>query len=139
MADDVLCEKIAAADFFVVPTATCRLLFVLAIIPHERRRVVHVAVTDHPTAAWTTQQLREAFPWDDAPRYLVDDRDTTFDAWATTAGAIGINEVVTAAHAPWQKAYAERLIGSIRRECLDHILVMSVVCCESCVPTSTTI
>jgi transposase InsO family protein len=116
-------QQIAAADFFVVPTATCRLLFVLVILAHERRRVVHVAVTDHPTSSWTAQQLREAFPWDDAPRYLVHDRDTAFHAWATTAPAIGIDEVITAARSPWQNAYAERLIGSIRRECLDHVII----------------
>jgi transposase InsO family protein len=116
-------EQLAAADFFVVPTATCRLLFVLLILAHERRRVVHIAVTDHPTAAWTAQQLREAFPWDEAPKYLVHDRDTAFRAWATTAPAIGIDEVVTAVRSPWQNAYAERLIGSIRRECLDHLII----------------
>jgi putative transposase len=115
--------QIVAADFFVVPTATCRLLFVLLILAHERRRVVHVGVTDRPTAAWTAQQLREAFPWNDAPRYLVRDRDTTFHAWATTARAMDIHELVTAARSPWQNAYAERLIGSIRRECLDHVIV----------------
>src|SRR5262249_39587775 len=76
-------QQIAAADFFVVPTATCRLLFVLVILTHERRRVVHVAVTDHPTAAWTAQQLREAFPWNEAPRYLLHDRDAAFSAWTT--------------------------------------------------------
>ena len=69
-------HQIDAADFFVVPTATCRLLFVLVILAHERRRIVHVAVTDHPTAAWTAQLLREAFPLDEAPRYLVHDRDS---------------------------------------------------------------
>jgi putative transposase len=106
-----------------VPTATCRLLFVLLILAHERRRVVHIAVTDHPTAAWTAQQLREAFPWDEAPQYLVHDRDSAFNVWATTATAIGITEVVTAVRSPWQNAYAERLIGSIRRECLDHIII----------------
>ena len=116
-------EQIAAADFFVVPTATCRLLFVLVILAHERRRIVHVAVTAHPTAAWTAQQLREACPWDDVPRYLVHDRDTAFHAWATTATAMGIHEVVTAVRSPWQNAYAERLIGSIRRECLDHVII----------------
>jgi transposase InsO family protein len=116
-------QQIAAADFFVVPTVTCRLLFVLVILAHERRRVVHVAVTDHPTAAWAAQQLREAFPLDEAPRYLLHDRDTAFHAWATTATAIGIEEVVTAVRSPWQNAYAERLIGSIRRECLDHIII----------------
>src|SRR5438477_9807264 len=81
-------QQIAAADFFVVPTATCRLLFVLVILAHERRRVVHVPVTDHPTAAWTSQQLREAFPCDESPRYLLNDRDTAFHAWATTATAM---------------------------------------------------
>jgi putative transposase len=116
-------RQIAAADFFVVPTATCRLLFVLVILAHERRRVVHVAVTDHPTAAWTAQQLREAFPWDEAPRYLVHDRDSAFHAWTTTAAAIGIDEILTAVRSPWQNAYAERLIGSIRRECLDHVII----------------
>ena len=78
-----------AADFFVVPTATCRLLFVLVILAHERRRVVHVAVTEHPTAAWTAQQLREAFPWDESPRYLIRDRDHAFNAWANTATGDG--------------------------------------------------
>jgi putative transposase len=115
--------QIAAADFFVVPTATCRLLFVLVILAHERRRIVHVAVTDHPSAAWTAQQLREAFPWNDVPRYLVRDRDSVFHAWATTATGMDIREVITAPRSPWQNAYAERLIGSIRRECLDHVIV----------------
>jgi hypothetical protein len=95
-------QQIAAADFFVVPTATCRLLFVLLILAPERRRVVHIGVTDHPTAEWTAQQLREAFPWDEAPPYLVHDRDTAFHAWTTTAPAIGITEVVTAVRSPWQ-------------------------------------
>jgi putative transposase len=116
-------HQIAAADFFVVPTATCRLLFVLVILAHERRRIVHVAVTDHPTAAWTAQQLREAFPWNEAPRYLFRDRDSAFYAWTTTAAAIGIEEILTAPRSPWQNGYAERLIGSIRRECLDHIII----------------
>ena len=117
--------QMMAADFFVVPTATCRLLFVLVILAHERRRVVHVAVTEHPTAAWTAQQLREAFPWDQAPRYLLRDRDHAFDAWANTATAMGIEEVLTAPRSPWQNAYVERFIGSARRECLDHVIVFS--------------
>ena len=77
----------------------------------------------HPTAAWTAQQLREAFPSDDAPRYLLRDHDTAFHAWATTATAMGIDEILTAVRSPWQNAYAERLIGSIRRECLDHVVI----------------
>ena len=117
--------QIVAADFFVVPTATCRLLFVLVMLAHERRRVVHVAVTEHPTAAWTAQQLREAFPWDTAPRYVMHDRDHAFDGWADTAQAIGMNELLTAPRSPWQNAYVERLIGSVRRECLDHVIVFS--------------
>jgi transposase InsO family protein len=117
--------QVMAADFFVVPTATCRLLFVLVILAHERRRVVHVAVTDHPTAAWTAQQLREAFPWDRAPRYLIRDRDHAFEGWTETAKTMGIDELLTAPRSPWQNAYAERFIGSARRECLDHVIVFS--------------
>src|SRR5437762_14061879 len=112
-----------AADFFVVPTATCRLLFVLVILAHERRRIVHVAVTEHPTAAWTAQQLREAFPWDQSPRYLLQDRDHAFHAWANTATAMDIQEALTAPRSPWQNAFVERFIGSARRECLDHVIV----------------
>jgi len=88
--------QLTAADFFVVPTVTCRLLFVLVMLAHDRRRVVHVAVTAHPTAAWTAQQLREAFPWDEAPRYLIRDRDHAFDGLGDTAKAMGIHEVLTA-------------------------------------------
>jgi putative transposase len=117
--------QLMAVDFFVVPTVTYRLLFVPVMLAHNRRRIVHVAVTAHPTAAWTTQQLREAFPWDEGPRYLIRDRDHAFDGLGSTAKAIGIHEVVTAPRAPWQNAYAERFIGSVRRECLDHVIVFS--------------
>ena len=103
--------QIIAADFFVVPTATGRLLFVLVILAHERRRIVHMAVTEHPTAAWTSQQLREAFPWDQSPRYVVRDRDHAFAGWVNTAKAMGIEEVLTAPRSPWQNAYVERFIG----------------------------
>ena len=92
--------QIVAVDFFVVPTATYRLLFVLVLLAHDRRRIRHVAVTAHPTAAWTAQHLREAFPWDEAPRYLIHDRDHAFDSLGATAKAIGIEEVLTAPHAP---------------------------------------
>jgi transposase InsO family protein len=117
--------QIAAADFFVVPTATYRLLFVLVILAHERRRVVHLAVTRHPTAAWTAQQLREAFPWDQAPAYLIHDRDLAFQDLMATAETMGIQNVRTAPRSPWQNAYVERFIGSIRRECLDHVIVLT--------------
>jgi transposase InsO family protein len=107
-------------DFFVV-----RLLFVLVLLAHDRRRIVHLAVTAHPTAAWTAQQLREACPWDSAPRYLIRDRDRVFDGLSSTLHAMGIQQVLTAPGAPWQNAYAERSIGSVRRECLDHVLVFN--------------
>ena len=117
--------QIVAADFFVVPTATYRLLFVLVLLAHDRRRIRHVAVTAHPTAAWTAQQLREAFPWDEAPRYLIHDRDHTFDRLGVTTKAMGIEEVLTAPRAPSHNAFVERFIGSARRECFDHVIVFS--------------
>ena len=117
--------QIVAADFFVVPTATYRLLFVLVLLAHDRRRIRHIAVTAHPTAAWTAQQMREAFPWDEAPRYLIHDRDHAFDDLGVTATAMGTEEVLTAPRAPWQNAFVERFIGSARRECFDHVIVFS--------------
>jgi transposase InsO family protein len=114
-----------AADLFVVPTITCRLLFALVILAHDRRRIVHVAVTAHPTAAWTAQQLRNAFPENEAPRYLLHDRDSVFAHVATTLQGMNIEEVRTAPRSPWQNAYVERVIGSIRRECLDHVIVVN--------------
>jgi transposase InsO family protein len=121
-----------AADFFVVPTVTNRLLFVLVILAHDRRRIVHVAVTDHPTAAWTAQQLRNAFPEEQTPRYLLHDRDTAFTDLASTIAAMQIDEVVTTPRSPWQNAYVERLIGFIRRECLDHVIVLSAAGFSAC-------
>jgi putative transposase len=118
-------KQIVAADFFVVPTATCRLLFVLVLLAHERRQIVHVAVTPHPTGVWTAQQFREAFPWDQAPRYLIHDRDLAFQAVTATVKAMSIEEVRTAPRSPWQNAYVERFIGSVRRECLDHVIVLT--------------
>jgi len=118
-------EQITAADFFVVPTAAGRLLFVLVMLAHYRRHAVHIAVTAHPTAAWTAQQVREAFPWDTAPRYLLDDRDLSFAGFGATAEAMAMTNVLTAPHAPWQNAYVERFIGSVRRECLDHVIVLN--------------
>jgi len=117
--------QIVAADFFVVPTVTCRLVFVLVLLAHDRRRIRHVAVTSHPTAAWTTQQLREAFPWDEAPRYLIHDRDHAFDGLKATAKAMEIEEVVTTPHAPWQNPFVERFVGSARRECFDHVIAFN--------------
>jgi putative transposase len=118
-------SHIMAADLFVLPTVTFRLLFVLVVLAHERRRLVHVAVTEHPTAAWTAQQLRNAFPDDEAPGYLVHDRDAVFADVASTIAGMNIQAVRTAPRSPWQNAYVERVIGSIRRECLDHVIVAS--------------
>ena len=119
-------ECLASADFFVVPTATFRLLFVFIVLHHERRRIVHFGITGHPTSAWTAQQIREAFPWEAAPRHLIRDRDATYGAEVSPRlDAMGILEVLTAPRSPWQNAYAERAIGSIRRECLDHVIVLN--------------
>jgi len=116
----------AACDFFVVPTATFRLLFCFVILSHDRRRIVHFNVTAHPTAEWTAQQIREVFPGDGTePRYLLRDRDGAYgDAFRRAVRAIGIREILTAPQSPWQNPYAERVIGSIRRECLDHLIIL---------------
>jgi putative transposase len=97
-------SQIMAADLFVVPTVTFRLLFVLVILGHSRRRIIHVAITEHPSAAWTAQQLRNAFPEHEAPRYLVHDRDAVFADVATTIAAMNIQAVRTAPRSPWQNA-----------------------------------
>lgn len=102
---------------------TFRVLFVLVILAHDRRRIVQVAVTEHPTGAWTAQQLRNVFSENETPRYLLHDRDSVFADVATTIGGMNIQAVRTAPRSPWQNAYAERVIGSIRRECLDHVIV----------------
>ena len=101
----------------------------LVILAHERRRIVHVAVTQHPTAPWTAQQLRNAFPETEAPGYLLHDRDGAFAAVATTIAAMNIEAVRTAPRSPWQNGYVERVIGSIRRECLDHVIVANATGC----------
>jgi putative transposase len=113
-------------DFFVVPTATFRLLFVFLMLSHDRRRIVHFGVTSHPTAEWTAQQLRHAFPWDTVPRYILHDRDSCYgEPFHQTAQALNIQEILSAPRSPWQNAYVERLIGSIRRDCLDHVLIFN--------------
>jgi putative transposase len=103
-----------------------KVLFVFVVLAHERRRVVHINVTDAPTAQWTAQQLVEAFPWQTAPRYLLRDRDAVYGvAFSRRAQSMGIHEVKTAARSPWQNPYVERLIGTLRRECLDHVVVLN--------------
>jgi putative transposase len=117
---------IAAIDMFVVATATFQLLYTLIVLSLDRRRVVHFAVTPHPTQDWLSRQMTEAFPWDTAPRYLLRDRDRSYGpAFRHRVRAMGITEVTTAPRSPWQNPYAERLIGSIRRECLDHVIIFN--------------
>src|SRR6266446_1486706 len=119
-------QQLVAIDFLVVPTLSFRLLFVFVILGHHRRHAIHFNVTAHPTAEWTSQQIAEAFPWDSAPRYLLHDRDCIYGAaFRQRVGEMGIREVLTAPRSPWENAYAERLIGSLRRECLDHIMIFN--------------
>ena len=118
-------EHLIALDFFTVPTATFRVLFVLVMLTHSRRRLVHFNVTEHPTAEWTARQLLEACGLEEAPRYLIRDRDQVYgERFSRQAKTLDIREAVIAPRSPWQNAYAERVIGSIRRECLDHIVVI---------------
>jgi transposase InsO family protein len=117
-------KDIVACDFFTVPTATFRVLFVFILLAHERRRIVHFNITEHPTTEWTAQQLVEAFPWETAPRYLLRDRDAIYSvAFQHRIQNIGIEGVKIAPQSPWQNPYCERLIGSIRRDVLDHVIV----------------
>ena len=107
---------LVAVDFFTVPTVLFKVLFVFVVLTHDRRRIVHIDVTDAPTAQWTAQQLVEAFPWDTAPQYLLRDRDAAYAvAFSRRAQSLGIQEVKIAPRAPWQNPYVERLIGASRR------------------------
>jgi transposase InsO family protein len=118
--------QIAAIDFFTVPTVTFRLLYCFLVLSHDRRRVVHFNVTAHPTAAWTARQVVAAFPYGQAPRFLLRDRDSIYgENFRRRVRGLGIEEVVTAARSPWQNPYCERLIGSIRRECLDQVIILN--------------
>ena len=117
-------ELIAAMDLFVVFTATFRLLYVFLVIQHGRRQIMHFGVTEHPTAAWVSQQLREAFPFESAPKYLIFDRDSTFGAEVVRAvKGMGIAPTRTSYSAPWQNGLLERWIGCARQEMLDHVIV----------------
>jgi putative transposase len=119
-------RDLISLDFFTVPTVRLRVLFVLVVLAHHRRRVIHFNVTEHPTAAWTAQQIVHAFPDESAPKYLLRDRDSVYgQTFRQRVKGMGIQEVLTAPHSPWQNPFAERLVGSIRHECLDHVLVLS--------------
>jgi transposase InsO family protein len=122
-------HSLVSTDFFIVPTINFRVLFVFLVLAHQRRRLLHFNVTAHPTAEWTAQQITEAFPWDSAPRYLLHDRDSIYGGpFRQRLRGMGIREVLTAPRSPWQNPYAERLIGSVRRECLDHVVVLNETC-----------
>src|SRR5450432_4153596 len=116
---------LASIDFFTVPTATFRVLYVFVVLARDRRRVLHFNVTEHPTAAWTAQQIAEAFPDDRVPKYLMRDRDRIYGStFRDRLVSMGIEEVLNAPRSPWQNPFVERLIGSVRRECLDHVIVL---------------
>ncbi len=119
-------KQLVSTDFLVVSTVSFRLLFVFVVLGHHRRHAIHFNVTAHPTDEWSARQIAEAFPWDSAPRYLVHDRDCIYGAaFSQRVAEMGIREVLTAPRSPWQNPYAERFIGSLRRECRDHIIVFN--------------
>ncbi len=114
-----------SVDFFTVPTVSFRVLFVFVVLAHHRRRIVHFNVTEHPTAGGTGQQMVEVFPEDTAPRHLLRNRDKIYGYdFRERIQSMSIEEVLSAPANPWQRAYVERVIGSIRRDCLDHVVVL---------------
>src|SRR6476620_2711311 len=124
---------IASIDLFVVPTISFKLLYGLPILRHDRRRILWIGVTTSPTSEWIARQVREACGWEPVPDYLVRDRDRVYgQAFARRLRAMGIRDRPTAPRSPWQNGYAERLIGSIRRECLDHVIVLASGICGMC-------
>ena len=118
--------QMVSMDFFTVPTVTMKVLFVFIVLEHRRRQVLHFNVTEHPTAAWTAQQIVEAFANREPARYLIRDRDSIYgNEVRLRIASLGMEEVLTAPQSPWQNPYAERLIGSIRRECLNHFVILN--------------
>jgi transposase InsO family protein len=119
-------EAIAAMDFFTVPTLTFGVLYCFYVIAHDRRRILHCSVTKHPTSAWVVQQLREAFPYDSAPGYLIFDRGAQFNEEMIDSMKIfGIRPKRTSFRSPWQNGVAERWVGNCRRDLLDHVIVLN--------------
>jgi transposase InsO family protein len=119
-------SEIISLDFFVVPTMTFKLLRVLVFLSHERRKIIHFNVTEHPTSEWASQQLRNAFYDEGTLKFLIRDRDKKFgNSFIRTLSDLSIRSILAAYRSPWQNGYVERLIGSIRRECLDHLIIMS--------------
>ena len=119
-------KQLVSTDFFVVPTVSVRVLYVFVVLAHHRRRPLRFNVTANPTSEWTAQQIVEALPWDRVPRYLLRDRDSIYgESFRERARGMGMREVLTTPRSPWQNPYVERLVGSIRRECLDHVIVLN--------------
>jgi transposase InsO family protein len=119
-------HDLVSIDFFIVPTIRFKLLFVMVVLAHSRRKVLHFNVTKNPTAQWTAQQIVEAFPWGSAPKYLLRDRDAIYGgAFAQRLHAMGIEQVLSAPRSPWQNPFVERLIGTLRRDCLDHVIALN--------------
>jgi putative transposase len=119
-------NDLVSIDFLIVPTIRFKPLYVLIVLAHSRRRALHFNVTAHPTALWTAQQIVEAFPWDSAPKYLLRDRDAIYGgAFRKRIHAMGIEQVLSAPRSPWQNPFVERLIGTLRRDCLDHVIALN--------------
>ena len=119
-------KDLVACDVFIVPTATFRVLFVFIMLAHERRHIVHFNITEHPTAQWTAQQVGEAFPWKTAPRYLLRDRDSIYGAaFQQRRKNLDVEAVTMAPRSPWQNPSVERVIGSIRRDVFDQVIVLN--------------
>ena len=119
-------HETVAVDFFTVPTATFRLLYCFVVLHHDRRKVLHFNVTAHPHAMWISQQLVEAFPFEAAPRFLIRDGDGKYgEDVLRRITSMGIEDTQTSPGSPWQNPYCERFIGSVRRECLSHVVVLS--------------
>lgn len=118
--------EIVAIDFFTVHTATFKTFYVFVVLSLDRRRIIHFNVTTNPTADWTSLQLIQAFPFDTAPRYLIRDRDSIYGPMVIESlDFLDIEQIVTAPRSPWQNGYCERVIGTIRRECLDHLIILN--------------
>lgn len=125
-------DGIASIDLFVVPAITFKLRFGLVILRHSRREIVTFAVTCHPTAEWLAQQISDAFPWNSTPRYRIRDRDRGYgEVFQRRVQSMGIRDRPIAPRSPWQNAYVERLIGSIRRDCLDHLIIGNEELCPN--------
>jgi putative transposase len=119
-------DTLVSVDFFTVPTVLFHVLFVFVVLAHDRRRILSVNVTSNPSAVWTANQIVQAFPWESAPRYLLRDRDGIYGAvFRNRVRNLGIKEILIARRSPWQNPYAERVIGTLRRELLDHVIVMN--------------